>query len=136
MLRISGYCLLSGDTFSPAQFEKETGFLLRQKTEPGQVGVRGKYNGVPVVYGSAILDVQQSGCGETEFTIEPNVKNLLMNPELLAKLGVSMPVLHFDVEYVGQCNLEFSTKIVSEFFRLAIPITLTCYEADGQTSEE
>jgi len=56
MLNISGYCLLQGISFSPSQLERETSFMRRQHIELGQLGLSGKYAGIPVPFGSAIVD--------------------------------------------------------------------------------
>ncbi|HEX2206885.1 MAG TPA: hypothetical protein VHG93_04330, partial [Longimicrobium sp.] len=49
------YLQLQGTTFSPASAERETGLSLAEKNEVGELGRWGRYDGLPLPYGSATL---------------------------------------------------------------------------------
>ena len=49
----------SGDKFSPTKGENITGLIFSDKIEFGDIGVRGKYKGKPVPYGSGTLKVSK-----------------------------------------------------------------------------
>jgi hypothetical protein len=48
-----------GDKFSPHKAEEVTGLVLSNKIEFGDIGLRVKYKGKPVSYGSGMLKVPQ-----------------------------------------------------------------------------
>jgi hypothetical protein len=49
----------SGDKFSPTKAENVTGLIFSDKIEYGDIGIRGKYKGIAVPYGSGTLKVSK-----------------------------------------------------------------------------
>lgn len=44
--------------------------------------------------------------------------------------GADHSVLHLDVAFDTQCNLEFGQAFLAAVQRLGVPFTMTCYQSD------
>ena len=130
MFRITGYLELSGSNFSPSQFERETGYVLRQKDEPGQIRTWGRFRGGPVPYGAGILDLDQSDPMRPMFELDAGIANLLISKaEILIRLGVTEKVIFFNVEHEEQCNLEITPSTLILLSRTETTVAITCYKS-------
>lgn len=116
-----------GTAFSPSAAEKQTGLLFSKKNEPGDIGKWGRYKEQPIPYGSAEL------CDPTEdsdlFALSPVFFRTLelLVPACRAALATSI-VLHADLAFEDQCNIEMSEDFIQALAGLRIPFTMTCYE--------
>ena len=104
-IQVEGYWVVSGTQFSPSAAEQATQVRFAEKTEPGAIGARGRYQGRPA----------REGWGKRDFSVPPEDADLVSaNSEVLALLERCIPVyktagaqeitLHFNVGYAGQCK--------------------------------
>ena len=127
-LRLEGYWTVRGTHFSPSAAERATGMPFTTKHEPGELGSRGRYRGVPMPDGYASRD----------FSVPPETEDLVAaNSDLLAELERCLPhyraagalhvALHYNVCYSSQCNMEFSPALLRRLAALDVVVALTCY---------
>jgi hypothetical protein len=127
MIKTTLVLCASGSTFSPAAAEERAGVSFSRKNEHGDLGVIGRYKGQAIPYGSADLFDMENGTDlaapRAQFfdAIERAV------PECEAA-GATSIVLHINVAFSGQCNIEMSPGFIASVARLGIPLTLTCFE--------
>ncbi len=122
MIKIRAYCLLQGMNFSPALAESRTGLSLENKNEVGETGRSGRYKDRPVPYGSAELTAS-----DTDRIIGILEKHI----GTFRSCHAETVILHFDVSYDTQCNLEFGPELIKKISDLQIPLTISCY-ADNE----
>ncbi len=117
---------LWGEQFSPRRAEEVIGFNLSDKKEPGEIGLRGQYKGMPLPYGSAFVRVP----AEIEQTRRlPWLIEFAENHRsALQALGASLCKLHLDVRYLEQCNLEFDSGELARIVALGVLFTIACWE--------
>ena len=128
--KISVTIRFSGENFSPLQAEKKTGLALSKKNEAGEMGVRGKYKGLPIPYGSGNL--------EPPPTVENNAKILWLASALESTLnkfiqcGAEKPYLYVGYFYKDQCNLTLTKDELAAIAKLNIDFCFSCYENSEQ----
>ena len=116
-----------GVGFSPAVVARQTGVPFSRSNEPGSIGVIGRYRDQSVPYGSAEL-VCPEVCADLiipDAWFFPALKRI--TPACLAA-GATEVVLHVDVAFTDQCNLEMSSGFASSIADLGITLTMTCYD--------
>ena len=124
--KISVTINFSGEFFSPSRAERETGLTLYKKKEVGDIGVSGKYKGIPIPYGSGNL--------EPPATLKDNEKILWLANTLETTLskfiacGADEPHLYVGYFYKDQCNLTLSKKELAAIAKLGIDFCFSCYE--------
>lgn len=129
MLKTTTVFRATGSDFSPANAERVSGVSFSKKNEPGSTGTTGRYRGQPLPYGSGeLVD------SENEIDLQnPNVMFFAVieriAPACLAA-GATLMLLHIDVAYTDQCNIEFSHEFVAALAQLGISITMSCFEDD------
>ncbi|HOX45004.1 MAG TPA: hypothetical protein PK668_15500 [Myxococcota bacterium] len=127
MVRVSIGFRASGPKFSPKNVERHTGIRFSKKNEPGDIGTIGRYRDHPLPYGSCELNGPETGVDlqvpDPSFfeSIEGAARECLM-------AGATSMLLHLDVAYTDQCNLELSKDFVSALARAGVSITMSCYE--------
>ena len=128
--KISVTINFSGEHFSPSRAEKETGLVLSKKSEAGEMGVRGKYKGLAIPYGSGNL--------EPPSTLENNAKILWLASTLESTLskfiqcGAEKPYLYVGYFYKDQCNLTLTKEELAAIAKLGIDFCFSCYENSEQ----
>lgn len=129
MIKIHSRCLLWGDNFSPRKAEALTGVLFRNKNEPGDFSTIGRYSNKPLPNGRATLDptfnISLQGRKSPE---EWLVDILLQHIETFRACGATDFILHFDIVWKDQCNLQFDSPFIQKIGKLNIPLTLSCEE--------
>jgi hypothetical protein len=122
------YCLLQGDTFSPALAEERTGLLLVDPNEPGQVAPSGRYEDKPLPYGSAMLvlldDDLQPGASALE-----SLRSLKQKLPDLRALGATDITLYLVAAYEGACHFELSPEELVALSGLGVPLAVSCHPA-------
>lgn len=127
MVRVLAGFFASGPQFSPGVVERRTGVRFSRKNECGEMGMTGRYRGQPIPYGSGDFQGPEAG-------LDPQVpdEHFFESVEALARecsaAGATSMRLHLDVEYVDQCNLEWSSAFVSALGRARVAVTISCYE--------
>lgn len=130
-LQVEGYWAISGTAFSPSAAEQATQVLFSEKTEPGEICSRGRYRGRPA----------REGWGKRDFSVPPEDADLVSsNSEVLATLERCVPeyraagaqeiILHFNVSYSSQCNLQLTAPLIRRLANLGVDVTLTCFAAE------
>ena len=128
--KISVTINFSGEHFSPSRAEKETGLVLSKKNEAGEIGVRGKYKGIPIPYGSGNL--------EPPLTLENDAKILWLASTLestiskFTQCGAEKPYLYVGYFYKDQCNLTLTKEELAAIAKLGIDFCFSCYENSEQ----
>lgn len=129
-IRVEGYWIVSGTQFSPGAAERATNVFFSQKTEPGELCAHGRYRGRPA----------PAGWGKCDFSVPPDDADLITaNSEVLAMLERCVPeyrtagaqeiVIHFNVAYANQCNLQLTAPLIHRLAALGVDVTLTCFAA-------
>lgn len=138
MIQVDLRLCASGATFSPARAAAE--FDLKPggvQHEPGEVASYGPHRGRPRSSGYACFQIYPSSptvdpaTARVDADLVPHDLPLFEQPGLIEGLrrhGATDIVLHVDVAYDAQCNLEFSARLLRALADLAIPFTMTCYE--------
>lgn len=122
--------LAHGEIFSPAQAEQTYAVAFDEKQEPGAIGVKGRYRGVPTPYGAA----QKSWATDAVCFVEPGQPFL----DLLQRLaeasrfaGATCVTLDFMVNFQDQCNFEFSPAFAAGVARADVTVTISCYQVES-----
>ena len=126
MVKIFPSCRLQGDGFSPVNAEKHTGLRLEVKQEPGEIAVRGRFAGRPAPFGSAVLRGDPKN-REDATSEEVFLRLLDAHIDSFRAVGATDIVIHLDVEYDTQCNLEFEPEFIAALHRIGLPVRVTCY---------
>jgi hypothetical protein len=130
-VQVTGHWIVSGAEFSPSAAERVTHILFTEKIEPAEICIRGRYRGRPA----------PGGWGKREFSIPPEHADLVAsNSEVLATLercmsayrtaGAQEVVLHFNVSYFGQCNIQLTAPLLLRLASLGVDVTLTCFAVE------
>lgn len=119
--------IVEGASFQPLLVEQQTGILFSKKAEAGSIGTIGRYRGIPVPYGFAELmcsSPQVDSMLPAAFVrdVEAIVSSSVLH-------GATSIVLHIDVAFQTQCNLEFSPQDLAELSRLGVVVTVSCFES-------
>jgi hypothetical protein len=127
MIRATAVFRASGSAFSPESVETRIGVSFSKKNEPGEIGTIGRYRGQPIPYGSAELSDAENGAD----LMVPNVLFFAAIEKLAqacVAAGATSVLLHIDVAFTDQCNIEMSHDFISAVGRLGIPVTMSCFE--------
>lgn len=120
--------ILVGTNFSPSAAEVAAGVRFSKTSKKGEQGSVGRYKGQPLPYGSAELDADRG----PEFLTAVD-QSFFAKAAALAEAARSQGdldvLLHIDVEYFGQCNLEIAPAVLAAFHALGGPLTISCYES-------
>jgi hypothetical protein len=130
-----------GSEFSPDAAERLLGFNLGvRRNEPGDVGIRGKFRGVRVPYGSLILDLGEVApfkdtvyYDDSNADLLPLSMRIFSQPsivDVLRECGATDVVLTVNVAHDGQCNLELGPALLRALAQLNVVVAISCYEAD------
>lgn len=124
MVELFPMLTLWGETFSPRRAEEETGLPLARKTEPGEIGVRGKFRGKPMPHGAAHLTPPDTvGLDDRiAWLCEAAARHLAT----YRRLGVTVCKFHLGVDYWDQCNLCFNPEELARIASLGVNFTITC----------
>ena len=124
--------MLSGDAFSPAEAERQTGLRFVKPVEPGQVGVRGRYKGRPTPHGHANLNASDEVPDDGK--LGALLDTILPHADTLRQLGVEDMVVYAGYFYEAQCNLTFWPDAMAKLGKLGVPFWVSCYGDDGDSS--
>lgn len=130
MRTIIGYVSLYGEHFSPSQAEKISGITFDEKKARGDIGIRGKYKGLPTPYGSASINFEHPG-GDADL-LPANLPLLDILEQFIPSfqsVGAEEITIFVNVFYTAQCNLELSPELLRRLAGLGIPLCIsTVYE--------
>jgi len=130
MIKLFATCIMSGTTFSPRATETLIGIPLKEKVEPGGFSARGRFRDTPAPDGSAEL---RPDCpGEDYSSLERLVDLVGEKKAALYASGVDDFKLYVAISYCQQCNLEFSSRLLSKIAQLDIPLLISAYESEDK----
>ena len=129
-IQVEGYWVISGAEFSPSAAERATQELFAEKIEPGEICQRGRYRGKPA----------PQGWGKRDFSVPAEDADLISaQSSMLATLERCVPIyktagaqeiiLHFNVAYSNQCNLQLTAPLLRRLANLGVDVSLTCFPA-------
>jgi hypothetical protein len=135
MVRVRAICIASGPGFSPKTAEAQSGLRFSRKTEPGELSEVDRYQGHAPGYGRAELSLQEYGLvsdltGKNSSALDALSRSL----EALKRSGATELRLRFDIEFAGQCVLDFPSDLLKKLGDLGLPLHISCFEA--QETEE
>lgn len=130
-IHVDCYWVVSGTEFSPGAAERATQVLFAEKIEPGEICSRGRYRGRPA----------PEGWGKRDFSPPPEEADIVSpDSEMLTTLERCVPeyrtagaqniILHFNVSYFSQCNLQLSASLIRKLASLGVDVTLTCFATE------
>ena len=135
MVRKYPSCSLWGNTFSPKAVEAKTGIVFDKENEPGDIAISGPYRNQPTPYGSAYISLQVDPSSCDPLSPE-SFQILARNIPVAMEAGATDIVIHCDVDYYGQCNLEMSPEFLAGIADLGVPFTISCWlDEDGWDDE-
>jgi hypothetical protein len=133
MRTIEGYVHFYGELFSPSEAEKISGVTFDEKKERGDIGIRGKYKGVPIPYGSAYINFEHPGGDPDLLPVDMPLLNILERfiPPFRA-IGAEDISLWVNVFYTSQCNLELSPELLQKLAGLGIPLCISTMDEGAE----
>lgn len=127
--------MLSGPTFSPRAAQAQTGLRFSRASEPGELSEVDRYQGHTAGSGRAELPIQEYGLASDLASKNMAALDALARSiEALRRAGATDLAFRFDVEFAGQCILDFPPELLRKIGDLGLPLTISCYEA--QETEE
>lgn len=126
MIRISLVFRAMGERFSPGVAEVQTGILFSKKNERGDIGDCGRYKGQPIPYGSGDLR-EPSDNSDLVIPSDAFFKALNILVPVCRKAMADSMLLHIDVAFEDQCNMELSEHFLRAVSKLGIPVTVSCF---------
>lgn len=130
MLRMSAWCILNGETFSPRLAEECTGIQFVRKEEPGDIGVWGQNKDKGNDLGSARIEAPKHEEYSSAYDERWMVELLETHIDQFRACGATSIVMYLDVEWEAQCNFEFDAGFLARLAKLNIPLAISCYEIE------
>jgi hypothetical protein len=124
-----------GDTFSPELAEAKSGINFDSKIEPGDIGKTGLYRGRPKPHGYA----QKAWPDDEVDLVSPHIDFFAAITKLdlaATAAGADHRLIHLNVIYGNQCNLEFSPSFVKSLALLDLTVTVTCYSDPEEVAKD
>jgi hypothetical protein len=121
---------LLGDAFSPAEAQRRTGLPLARSVEPGAIGERGRYKGLPTPHGAAALEPPEGLAPERRLTWVLDAASPHM--AALRELGVTEAYVSVGYFWRDQCNLAYSPEELERLSRLGVALWVSCYEEERE----
>jgi hypothetical protein len=125
-MQIDIFINMFGEFFSPGKLGQMTGYPVEDAVEPGTVGKIGKYRGEPTPYGAGEWRFSTGKDVPYGPVFELAVQRLECHVNAIRHCGAEDIVLHFQVYYENQCNLEFSPSQLSRIATLSVSFTVSC----------
>lgn len=139
MISVSAYLQVYGAQFSPKKAQAALAYRLEDPVEPG-VSAR---NENQAVKGSASFSFEWDSGSEPGF--EDGVADLLpaslpiFRDEGLIKslraCGADEFILYVGVNFLEQCNMELSPRLLGALAELGVVLAISCYPGDDSAKE-
>jgi len=126
MIKIRASCSVAGENFSPKLFSQISSVKLTRTNERGDIGTKGRYQGKPMPYGSASVEV--SNKAEASWSrLDDLLVTLEGCIEALRKAGGDEISLSVSLFHDGQCNFGFSKEEFRRIAALKVDMAISCY---------
>jgi hypothetical protein len=135
MMQVDIFINMIGRHFSPAKLGQMTGHPVENSNEPESIGNTGKYRGKPIPYGAGEWRFSTGKDMPYGPVFETAVQMLERYIHEMRQCGAEEIVLHFQVYYASQCNLEFSPSELNRISSLCVPFTISCEQLAGEEEE-
>lgn len=119
-----------GTQFRPS----EIAYPFTSSTEPGTIGIKGRYRDKPVPYGSIIIEVPRQIPNNKR--IEYIVRTVLPLMPDLKRAGATEWYLNIGRFYSSQCNEAFSTEELKLLASLDCPLQYSAYKVSKKRESE
>jgi len=119
---MSACCELVGEKFSPSEVASACALFIAKSTEPGSIGLVGRYKGKSMPFGSVTVDLSK----DSELKAQ-RIQTLINAQPKLRELGLQEIEIHISYGYEGQCNFEFSQETFSLLAQLNCGISISCF---------
>jgi hypothetical protein len=114
--------IATGEDFSPSALEIALGIQLAKKHEKGDLGNAGRYKNLKYPFGSCIIEMPNGN--DLIGFLETNMSELL-------KYGITQMIFEISIEYLDQCNFDFTPEWLARISMLNIPVSISCYKAEN-----
>lgn len=119
-----------GTQFRPGEID----YPFTTSTEPGTIGIEGRYRDKPVPYGSIIIEVPRQIPNNKR--IEYIVRTVLPLMPDLKRAGATEWYLNIGRFYSSQCNEAFSTEELKLLASLDCPLQYSAYKVSKKRESE
>jgi len=127
MVRYTATLRVFGETFSPILAERRTGISFTSRNEPGEIATVGRHKGQPLPYGSGELIYANTG-PEPSVSLSQLLDAATILIPACRDASATSSVLHLDVAFEEQCNIEMSAEFLGRVAALGLPLTISCFE--------
>ena len=119
--------VVSGDSFRPSTIDAP----FSETEDPGAIGKRGRYRGVPVPGGSAGFDVPETELDGIRYL------HRLAFPLLpvLRAAGATDFFIHITYHYDQQCTLAFDAEEARMLAEFGCTVSIDCWKDDGDKTD-
>ena len=117
----------SGDKFRPSTVNA----TFSEAEDPGAIGKRGRYRGLPVPNGSAIIDVPENEKQGVRFLHDLAFP---LMPALRAA-GATDFWIHITYHYDEQCTLGFDSEELRMLAEFGCTVSVDCWKDDGDKTD-
>ena len=129
MIWTDAACTLYGAQYSPLLAEKLTKLSFSEKHEAGDVGVRGRFAGRAIPYGySLLLPPSQATKEDPDYGTGWLADTVTEQRRHFQSAGATDIEIKLNVYHDGQCNLEFSSKLLRKLAESYAELVISCYE--------
>lgn len=114
---------IQGRDFDPIKVEQIINFKFNNTINPGEIGLRGRYKGIPTPYGSATIVMPNDN--EKLLSLLQYLQSIISH---IRSHGADDIVLYGVYAYKGQCNCELGIEEIRLLAELKIPFIFSVYE--------
>jgi len=121
MTKVYPICIARGKNFLPSTVSLPGSLHFKNRNDPGEIGLKGRYVGKPSPDGSCHIALVENDPQPTERWLA-DLESLVPRLRLANAEDISLFVV---LEYDDQCNWEMSSNVVGRLALLNIPILLS-----------
>lgn len=121
-------CHIYGEKLSPKVMEKQSGLILENKIEVGDISKRGRDKGEPSDYGKCELSPPNDSKDKEDFGLYWIALTLSKHMDIFHECGADKIDLVIGVWFEKQCNLAFEPESIKLIGELGIALNVSCYE--------
>ena len=125
MVKIILSLILQGDDFSPNKIKSTCGESMRDFNEPHEIGTIGRYRGIPIPYGSAIIQLSENP--QEWDALDEMLSFLKERISIYKAAGTEEMTLSLSIFHDGQCNFGFTRDELKLIHDLNVDIMISCY---------
>jgi hypothetical protein len=129
MVKINITCYLKGDELSSEDIKNKTGVIFHSIKEYKKAKVDLQIKTFKKV--ATLIPEENNICEEDEYTAIRKFSAFLRNKvKIFKKYGCEKIILLLTIQYIDQCNLEFSSSELRTIEKTFDDLYITCYEVE------